>query len=278
MNKAINSYYQKAVYSVNAKSMTTVTLPTSANYFHLVNMGTGTMYFSATRIPSADSFDMKIPAGSARMHVEPYGKTQVHIYNDGSQKGDFVLLNFSADFDPLVLAMAGFESGGSGGGSVSGGGSSFDGVIKGFDTALPSGNNTLGNVILVENNQLTQIINALKGATPAGTNKIGSVDIANSTQLAGILSALTAPEHGLFNSGNSSATGVTVSATSGRKITCITFLSNDGEADLSVTVGDATFTLKSGEVLDNFKVYVDSIKILGNSVPYRLAYNEKEGV
>lgn len=272
----IHSFYQRAVYTVNAKSWTTVNLPSPANYFHLVNMGAGTLYFSASRIPTDDSYDMKISAGGAKMHVEPSNRTQVYVYNGSAQAVNFALVYFAAEFDPLVLALTSLESTGGGGGSSSGGGATWDGIINGFDTALPSGNNTLGNVILVENNQLTQIVNALKGATPAGANKIGSVDIANSEQLSGILNALTTPEHGLFSSGNSTATGVTVAATSGRKITCITFLSNDGEADLSVTVGDATFTLKSGEVLDNFKVYVDSIKILGNSVPYRLAYNERE--
>lgn len=270
----IHSFYQRAVYTVNAKSWTTVNLPSPANYFHLVNMGAGTLYFSASRIPTDDSYDMKIPAGGGRMHVEPSNRTQVYVYNGSAQAVNFALVYFAAEFDPLVLALTSLESTG-GGSSSGGGGATWDGIINGFDTALPSGNNTLGNVILVENNQLAQIITALKGATPAGTNKIGSVDIANSEQLAGILTALTTPEHGLISAGNSSSTGTTINATSGRKITCVTFLSNDGESDLTITIGGANFTLKSGEVLSDFKVYLDSIVISGNAVPYRLAYNEK---
>lgn len=272
-----NSFYLREQYSVKAKSMITVNFAKSENYFHIVNMGTGTLYFAAARIPSPENYDLKIPAGGAKMHVEPSDRREVYVYNDSAQDADFTMLHFQAEFDPLVLAMAGGTgtSGGASGGS-SGSGEAFDGIIRGWETALPSGNNTIGNVILLENTQLSNILAALKGATPAGNNKIGSVDINNSEQLANILAQVSKPTHGLFSSGNSSATGVEVTATTGRKITCITFLSNDGEADLSVTVGDATFTLKSGEVLDNFKVYVDSITILGEAVPYRLAYNEKE--
>lgn len=271
-----NSFYLREQYRIKAKSMMTVNFATAENYFHIVNMGSGTLYFAAARTPSADSYDLKIPAGGAKMHTEPNPRMEVYIYNDSAQDADFSLLHFYADFDPLVLAMASGvgAAGGTSGGS--GGAETFDGIIRGWETSLPSGNNTIGNVHLNTNGQLTQIIDALKGATPAGTNKIGSVDIANSNQLASILNHITKPTYGLFNSGNSTGTGVTVAATSGRKITCITFLANDGEGDLSVTVGDATFTLKAGEVLDNFQVYVDQVKVLGNGIPYRMAYNEKE--
>lgn len=270
-----NSFYQKRVYSVDAKSWLTVNLASVANYFHINNMSSGTLYFSAGRTPTPDSFDMKLAAGESGMHVEPFDTREVQIYNHGSQKADFVMLSFSSDFEPLVLAMSAVKAAGGGGGTSSGGGAAFDGIIQGFDAPLPSGANVIGSVNITENPQLTNILNQLKGATPAGTNKIGSVDIANSSQLAAIVTALTTPEHGLFNSGNAAAAGTVINATSGRKITGITFLSNDGEADLSVTVGTATFTLKAGEVLDNFKVYVDRVTILGNGVPYRLAYNEK---
>lgn len=272
-----NSFYLREQYRVKAKSMMTVNFAKPENYFHIVNMGSGTLYFAAARTPSTENYDMKIPAGQSKMHVEPNNRMEVYVYNAGEEDVDFTLLHFQADFDPLVLAMAGgagtaAASGGSSGGS----GETFDGIIRGWEVSLPSGNNTIGNVHINTNGQFTEMINALKGATPAGTNKIGSVDIANSNQLAGILTALTTPVHGLFASGNSTGTGVTVSAIAGRKITCITFLANDGEGDLSITVGDATFTLKSGEVLDNFQVYVDQVKVLGDSVPYRMAYNEKE--
>lgn len=276
-----NTFFQKATYSVNPKSWTTVNLNSPANYFHIMNMGEGTLFFSATRTPSPSNFDLKISAGTAGMYVEPIGssdgKGQVTVYNDGASAGQFVLTAFSSEFDPVVLAMSTFGGGSTGGASAGGGDVSISDItISGFEASLPAGNNTIGNVHLNTNSQLTQIITALTGATPAGTNKIGSVDIANSVQLAGILSALTAPEYGLISAGNSSSTGTTVTATSGRKITGITFLSNDGETDLTITIGSANFTLKSGEVLDNFRVYVDSVVISGASVPYRMAYNEKE--
>lgn len=270
-----NSFYQKQIYTVKAKSWLTINLATVANYFHINNTSNGTLYFAANGTPTPERYDLKISAGEARMHAEPHDTREVQVYNHGSQDANFVMMYFSSDFEPLVLAMACFEATGGGASAGEGGGAAFDGIIQGFDTPLPSGANVIGSVNITENGQLTSILNQLKAATPAGSNKIGSVDIANSTQLAAIVTALTTPEHGLFSSGNAAGTGTVVSATSGRKITCITFLSNDGEADLSVTVGSATFTLKSGEVLDNFKVYVDSVTILGNGVPYRMAYNEK---
>lgn len=275
MNNTVNSFYQRAVYKVNPKSWTTITLPTTANYFHLANMGDGTLYFASSRIPTPDSYDMKIPAGSARMYVEPTKRPQVYVYNNAAQEISFALMFFAAEFDPLVLAMSTLEVGG-GSSSGASGGSSFDGVVKGFETSLPSGANTIGKVDLNTNTQLANILTQLKAATPAGSNLIGKVDINNSAQLTNILTALNKPVYGLFSSGNATSAGVTVTATSGRKITCIALLSNDGDTDITVTIGAAVFTLKSGEVLDNFNVYADSIKVAGNSVPYRLAYNEKE--
>lgn len=271
-----NYFFDRKVYTVDSKSTMEITFQTMPNYFRIVNMGSGDLYFSVNGQPTPNRYDMKVTAGAGRLHAEPKGKLKAWVYNDSMQPVNFAMLTFVEEFDPMVLAYASGESGSGGSGGGGGGGDAFDGVIRGFNVSLPTGTNTIGRVDLLTNGQLTDIVNALKGAIPAGTNKIGTVDIANSTQLSNILAELKKVEYGIFNSGNSAGTGTTISATSGRKITGITFLSNDGEGDLSVTVGTSTFTLKAGEVLDNFKVYVDSVTILGNGIPYRLAYNEKE--
>lgn len=159
------SYYNRGEYTVNAKSITTLNLPDTANYFFIINRGDTPLYFSATRTPSREIFDMKIPPSGAKMHVEPFPKFQVYIFNDGAQACDFSLIYFNAEFEPLVMALSSLETMGGGGSPEQ----SKDVVIDGFNSPLPSGSNTIGKVQLdgtktdLINTNLTAIKTAIEG-------------------------------------------------------------------------------------------------------------------
>ena len=275
----VNSFFQRGLYTVEGKSILTINFTHKPNYFHITNMGAGELYFKAIGIPSVENFDMKISPSTSAMTVETHGVDMVHIYNNATTAVTFSILSFAYDFDPLVLALA---TGGGGGGSASSGGSSggtsFDGIIRGFTEALPSGANTIGKVDLNTNGQLQSIYNALIASIPAGTNLIGKVDLNSSDQLTTIIAKLEAlnKEYGVFSSGNLTSDGITITATTGRKITGITMLSNDGESDMTINIDGSQMILKTGEVLDGFKCYADSVVLRGDTVPYRMAYNEKE--
>ena len=268
-----NYFFDRKVYTVDGKSTMEITFQTMPNYFRVVNMGSGDLYFSANGLPTPTRYDMKITPGGGRLHAEPKGKLKVWIYNDSMQPVNFAMLTFVEEFDPMVLAYA---SGETSGGSSGGGGEAFDGIIRGFNVALPSGANTIGKVEVATNAQLGDILNQLKGATPSGTNTIGKVDLNTNAQLASILAKLAClgEVYGKFSSGNVSSGGTTISATSGRKLCKIAFLSNDSESDMDVVMDGTTMQIKAGEVLDNFDIYADSITLVDGGA-YRLAYNEK---
>lgn len=135
-------------------------------------------------------------------------------------------------------------------------GSSFDGNIT-LTTALPAGNNKIGNV-------------GVTGAVEV--SKLPNVGIN------GEVTTVTKENVG-FYSFNEAVTTTEIALTPAKKLSQIVYISNDGDSDLLVGLNVATtasqkgdnavIVLKAGEVIDNISVSVTSIKLkrtAGNGV------------
>ena len=127
------------------------------NYFHIQNIGNDIIYFSVHGMPSTTYYDMKIDGGSIGTFTDTYQQPEAFIYNPSTEDVNVIMLSFSAPFDPAVLAQANKQI-------TIGGTIETDGVVKGFQTPLPSGSNKIGSV-------------AISGALPTGSNKIGKVEM-----------------------------------------------------------------------------------------------------
>ena len=127
------------------------------NYFHIQNIGNDVIYFSVHGMPTTAYYDMKIDGGSIGTFTDTYQQPEAFIYNPSTEDVNVIMLSFSAPFDPAVLAQANKQI-------TIGGTIETDGVIKGFQTPLPSGSNKIGSV-------------GISGALPTGSNKIGKVEM-----------------------------------------------------------------------------------------------------
>lgn len=114
------------------------------NYFRVSNNGTSTIYCSTSSYPTSTQYDFKVDGGQSKVFAEPYYRDRIYFYNPSTSNNIPVTVkSFSAEFDPSVFALG--EIGLEVQGSVK-----TDGIIKGFETSLPSGYNTIGQVALRE--------------------------------------------------------------------------------------------------------------------------------
>ena len=124
------------------------------NYFFINNMSPVVLYGGISYLPTETRHEVKVPASGNKLAARKNGSTKFYIYNSStSNSAQIILTAFAQDFDPLVLAMlSSADSAGSSGGS-GGGGTSFDGIIQGFNCELPAGDNGIGSVGLLAGSQ-----------------------------------------------------------------------------------------------------------------------------
>jgi len=139
------------------------------NYFMINNLSPANIYFGIKVLPSPTTYEMKVGANGQNITTRDTPAQRIALYNDSSNPVNIILTTFTDTFDPAVLGSGGSVTV-TGGGS---GGTSYDGIIKGFTVALPSGNNHLGTVDIGTMPAQTFTLATL----PAGSNNIGKVDI-----------------------------------------------------------------------------------------------------
>ena len=255
------------------------------NYFRVTNNGTGKLYFSCNRVPSANNYDFSCDADSVKLWAEPFERSFLDIYNPTGSDIEVDLMTFSAEFDPLALAFSGF--------TVDMSGMSIDTnlAIGSFNTSLPTGSNTIGKVDVnnlinytttlsniyakLTENKNTASYSDLLGLIHTAVNNVKSaVDGISVTGGGGGGSAVPVTT---FGGGSSDAT---IESAAGTILSEIVFLSNDSEGDIVVTLtnrdgSSSALTLKAGEVLNNVQIHATSIVITANGNAYRYGYNSK---
>lgn len=313
---------------------------TKPNYYRVQNTGDSVVYCGTSHMPTAKNYDFLCNAQSMKMYAEPFNRTALYIYNPSGNEVNIVVLSFSAEFDPLTLALSEINL------DLSATDIEVSTAISNFNTPLPSGSNTIGKVNLVEASSIEEKIDAIKTAINdksftadiAGdvTATIDNSDVVNSltdfkddlitvvdsistevsrfrtfhSQIKGLFTpndgtaseaviylkikelsekldtvaqAINDKNFNIDNSNiieavNNSAKPKVITnigenlqltgygskdiiAGSGKKITCIDFISNDAETDITLVIDDNEITIKSGEVLNNVRTYADRVMI-----------------
>lgn len=270
IDKKYNNLTRKSVV-IPAYSVATVEYNDSMpNYYRVMNMGEGKLYCGTSAIPTANRFEFSVGPHKIKLYTEPSRRNNLYIYNPSGSEVGVVIVSFEAEFDPATLALADLE---------------FDmttqivqseSVITGFNQPLPAGSNKIGNV-------------GVTGALPAGSNNIGKVTVANQVDYGEYITAIRDAINALESrsrkfthckAGNATAAGITY--TSAATICDIALLSNDGEADLTLTITESDNTVnsivvKGGEKLEHIECTIASVKVSGENVPFRLIYCERNG-
>lgn len=138
--------YKREVLNVGGKSTLTVNyLSRHPNYFKVQNRGISTLYCSTTNYPSRRNYEFAVGAGKSKLWANPYEKDRLYIYNPGLEDCDVTVISFSADFEPVTLALSDLEI------DLSGQTLETTTTISSFESPLPAGSNTIGAVELAGN-------------------------------------------------------------------------------------------------------------------------------
>ncbi|PGL57369.1 hypothetical protein CN939_30255 [Bacillus thuringiensis] len=149
---------------------------TKPNHYDINNLSVATLYAGVRVLPSPREYELMVPSNGRNILARKEGSSQIEIYNDSDVTARIILTSFNEPFNPAVLANS--ASGTSGGGGT--GGTGGDGIIKGFTSSLPAGNNNIGKVVVTEMPAVSFMLQTL----PPGTNHIGTVTVAKLPPLA----------------------------------------------------------------------------------------------
>ena len=117
-------------------------LDAKPNYFKVSNAGSQTIYCATSGYPTTTKYDFKVEGGKSKVFNEPFERDRIYIFNASlAEDVNIVVTSFYAPFDSTVFALS--ELGMEITGTVE-----TDGVVKAFETPLPSGNNKIGSVEL----------------------------------------------------------------------------------------------------------------------------------
>ena len=114
------------------------------NYYRVNNLGETVLYFATNNTPREDLYDFKCSPNSVANFAEPYTRDFLYCYNPNNVDVDILVTYWEGEFDPAFIAFG--ESTLSVEGTIK-----TDGVINAFNTSLPKGTNTIGDVGLEAN-------------------------------------------------------------------------------------------------------------------------------
>jgi hypothetical protein len=243
------------------------------------NLSAGDVSLGIKVTPSSSVYDIKVPAYSRQVTARDTAVNRIMLYNTASNPADIILTSFTDEFRATTLAGGGTVTVTGSGGS---GGTAFDGIIKGFTTALPSGTNHIGEVSInsmpaqtisftslpAGNNNIGDVDIASMPSLPAGSNNIGNVGIIGQVSISDmppvqVSNTPVATHHETFE-GSIGATEYVYDMTARGGISTIVYISNDDtQNDLFVSFDSVTATtspaggqdgvirLKAGEVLND---------------------------
>lgn len=263
--------------TVPAFSITTIDyLDTKPNYFRVQNRGTTELYCSTNNMPTTKHYDFAVPGKKMKMFAEPYNRTRLYIFNPSGTDVEVAVLSFQAEFEPLTLALSEIEV------EMP---SSFESsmVINSFNAPLPTGNNKIGKVEVINapaaadvSNIKTNTNNILSKLAYLMSNTPSSQEGLNLYAIMTALEPLAAANTffskvSTFEENEKSTDTVLCT----NKICVIHMLTNDGAGNLVLKIkgiGDAqvsSLTLKTGESIADLKIDAESITVAGTNYSFR---------
>ena len=114
------------------------------NFYRLNNMDDVTLYCSTNNIPSQYFYDFKANPFSVANFAEPKISSKLYISNPANKDVDAIIFYWSDEFNPTFMAVGEISLNNEGVVET-------DGIVKGFTTELPAGDNKIGKVELVTN-------------------------------------------------------------------------------------------------------------------------------
>lgn len=268
--------------TVPAFSISTIEyLDTKPNYFRVQNRGTTELYCSTNNMPTTKHYDFAVPGNKMKMFAEPYNRTRLYIFNPSGSDVEVAILSFQAEFDPLTLALSEIEI------EVP---SNFEtsSTITSFNTPLPTGNNKIGKVevvdgvsgVIVENindntDSIRQLLYLLISSTPS-SDYLSLANVMSELKYLSLASGISTTLH-ISEEKNLNRDNIIFSSNVSKLIT-IHMIKNDGDNDLTLVIGDSEattsatyqqFTLKAGESINNFKFVGKHLSVKGTNYSFR---------
>lgn len=234
-DKKAYSALTKNTYTIPAGSVYTVDyLDTKPNYFRVQNQGTTALYCATGFIPKLNKYDFVAPAGGMKLYAEPFRQSRLYVFNPSTENVRCTVLSFTAEFDPLTLALSDMEL------DLSGTTLEANTVISGFSSPLPNGYNNIGTV-----NGSSVYVDEIHGIDDIVVEKFRTQTGESLTYLSN--NADTAAEKSTSN------------------VKYVNFISNDSDTDsISVYLGTSgEITLKAGEVINDIYLKDASVRING---------------
>lgn len=206
---------------------------TKPNMFMLQNPNNTVIHVGIKRIPSAKNYEFKIEMNSSATFGTPHATDRIYLLNKGSAEVTVSLFSVFDKFDMSILQTLSVDLSKT---------PVFDGIINGF-----------GNGV----------------SLPSGTNKIGKVEVSNLQDLMTILQNLGGEASKLaksFETFNMTDTNEITRnfASEYKNIEGISFISNDGENDMNVTIYNENsksciIPLKAGEVINDLHMKISKV-------------------
>ena len=238
-DKKAYSALTKNTYTIPAGSVYTVDyLDTKPNYFRVQNQGTTALYCATGFIPKLNKYDFVAPAGGMKLYAEPFRQSRLYVFNPSTEDVRCTVLSFTAEFDPLTLALSDMEL------DLSGTTLEANTVISGFSSPLPNGYNNIGTV-----NGSSVYVDEIHGIDDTVVEKFRTQTGESLTYLYN--DAETAAEKSTSN------------------VKYVNFIANDSDTDsISVYLGSSgEITLKAGEVIND--IYLKDAFVRINGKKYR---------
>lgn len=145
---------------------------TRPNHILISNNSAAQMFLSISNLVSATTFDTIIPAYGVKLYAREQGIDQVYLFTEAAVAVPVHVTSFEAEFNPAAIQQTQEI--------VTSGGSGLLGVVdvKNILNPLPTGQNTIGLVVLAEGlNNIGAVVVSDLPSLPAGTNIIGGVDV-----------------------------------------------------------------------------------------------------
>lgn len=242
VSQNIISNIAKDKYTIKAQSVQTISfMGANPNYYRITNGGATPLYLGVSMMPTEDFFDQKINAASTKLYVDAYGHEEIYIYNPSIHDANIVITSFSGPFEPTVLGLSDIGQDFS---SID-----FSGEVDAtgdLKTILNSINTYLSNK--EDGTNYTESITEIKSELSTINETISSLKQVPCTKW---------------------YSGTATDAEHKYTMKYIELLSNDGDADMKVTISSTgNITLKSGEVLN--KILLDDIRTI--TIPKNSTY------
>jgi len=138
------------------------------NFYRINNMDDVTLYCATNSLPSQKLYDFKVNPYAVANYTEPKYSNKLYIYNP-VQKDVNVIINFWQDeFDPTFMAVGEISLNNEGVVET-------DGIIKGFTTELPAGDNKLGSVDVILSDEFEYVIDGIRTNQQECSSKLSNV-------------------------------------------------------------------------------------------------------